>query len=539
VGLPVNIVVVDREGRVLGTHSMEGARTFTRLEGGGKGGEGLEGLCVLPNPDAPFDKDQCPPPPTIPGAGALLAAISKAGTAAFFSTQGNAFSTRTAGFIVQQHFPPGVINTSGGPLFGVQFSQLPCSDVIPSGATLPSPLPPLSEGILPLGLSADPGGLPLYADGEAAGGVGVEGDGKYTADADPGAGTMTREERIAAAATRGFVAPAPIRGDQILLNGLRFPFQNVDVPQRRAADVTFGAGDVVPMDTRPSRFVEKTLGGVQGTIDPRYEPKDSIMPPPTARGLTALEVTKILGRAARQADRTRAAIRRPLGDRARVNITVVDRAGNVLGIFRTKDAPTFGFDVSAQKARTALFFSLPDAGETLRRQPPGMFNDELPTFVEAARRDGVRLDGSIAFSNRAQGFLSRPFFPDGIDGTRNGPFSVSIRDFSVFNTGLQVAIAGDMLFKILTLENLTPPACSTIPGLGNGIQIFSGSVPLYRGRELIGAVGVSGDGIEQDDLVAFAGSRGLRAPSGIRADRVHVRGVRLPFVKFPRRPITK
>jgi uncharacterized protein GlcG (DUF336 family) len=250
-------------------------------------------------------------------------------------------------------------------------------------------------------------------------------------------------------------------------------------------------------------------------------------------GLTAEEVRKILGRGGRQADRTRAAIRRPLGDRARVNITVVDRDGNILGIFRTQDAPTFGFDVSAQKARTAAFFSNPTAGTRLRAltitQP----------FAEAAARDGLLLDGSVAFSDRAQGFLSRPFFPDGIDGTRNGPFSVPSDDFSVFNTGLQVTMIQTALLNLfLQLPGPISP-CTPFEGLENGIQIFAGSVPLYRGDKLIGAVGVSGDGIEQDDLVAFAAGRGFRAPSRMRADRVRVRGVRLPFVKFPRRPITR
>ncbi len=60
---------------------------------------------------------------------ASFAAISKAGTAAFFSTQGSAITTRTASFIIQEHFPPLVSSQPGGPLFGVQFSQLPCSDV--------------------------------------------------------------------------------------------------------------------------------------------------------------------------------------------------------------------------------------------------------------------------------------------------------------------------------------------------------------------------------------------------------------------------
>src|SRR5438128_4318247 len=56
-------------------------------------------------------------------------AVSKAGTAAFLSSNQNAFSSRTAGFIIQQHFPPGVRNTAPGPLVGVGLSNLFFSDI--------------------------------------------------------------------------------------------------------------------------------------------------------------------------------------------------------------------------------------------------------------------------------------------------------------------------------------------------------------------------------------------------------------------------
>jgi uncharacterized protein GlcG (DUF336 family) len=538
-GLPVNVVVVDHEGNILGTHTMPGAKTYTRLEGGGKNGQGAEGLCVPADPAGPFDPALCPPASSINGA--LLAAISKAGTGAFFSTQGNAFSTRTAGFIIQQHFPPGVRLVSSGPLFGVQFSQLFCGDVVPRpGVNYPAPLPPLPEGTLPLGLSADPGGLPLYKDGSAAGGVGVEGNGRYTVDLDPRNSEVTKEERIAAAATRGFEAPAFIRGDQILVGGLRFPFSNVaTVPNVAPATVAFDpATDVLPRDTPTSRFVPATIGGVSGTVDPRYfPPRDSLDPPPGADGgLTSAEVLRALTQAARQANRTRAGIRRPLGARARVNISVVDRAGNVLGIFRTKDAPVFGFDVSAQKGRTAAFFSGSGAATALKSAGQG-------DFVGSAAADGIGLDGRVAFSDRANGFLSRPFFPDGIDGTDHGPFSRPIDAFSIFNDGLQLQLLFDSIAMLVTMGPPMPPMpippCTSVPGLGNGIQIFPGSVPVYRKDRLIGGVGVSGDGVDQDDIVAFTGARGFQAPPPIRADRIRVRGVRLPYVKFPRRPTTR
>src|SRR5438045_8809604 len=59
----------------------------------------------------------------------VATAVSKAGTAAYLSSNQNAFTSRTAGFIIQQHFPPGVKNTAPGPLVGVGLSNLFISDV--------------------------------------------------------------------------------------------------------------------------------------------------------------------------------------------------------------------------------------------------------------------------------------------------------------------------------------------------------------------------------------------------------------------------
>ena len=73
----------------------------------------------------------------------------------------------------------------------------------------------------------------------------------------------------------------------------------------------------------------------------------------------------------------------------------------------------------------------------------------------------------------------------------------------------------------------------------SGIVWFPGSVPLYRDGILIGGLGISGDGVEQDDLVSFSGGEaapGFEPPASIRADQVFVRGVRLPYLKFNRRP---
>src|SRR5438552_8056179 len=112
----------------------------------------------------------------------VATAVSKAGTAAFLSSNQNAFTSRTAGFIIQQHFPPGVTNTPPGPLVGVGLSNLFFSDINkfrkPGSVISFSSTPGLT--ILPVAgtsLDGSPGGVPLYKNGVLVGGVGVTGDG--------------------------------------------------------------------------------------------------------------------------------------------------------------------------------------------------------------------------------------------------------------------------------------------------------------------------------------------------------------------------
>jgi len=491
-GKPVNIVVTDREGNVLGFLPMPGTPSPSTIRSVGRLGQGLEGIAVPP----------------------AEAATAKAATAAFFSTGGNAFTTRTAGFIIQEHFPPGIDFRAGGPLYGVQFSSLPCSDIKKPSARL--------------GLSGDPGGLPIYKNGVPAGGIGVEGDGLYTVDRNPADDDQPFEELIAASGVRGFEAPALIRGDNILVDGIRLPFSNVVNPPAPSSTASiagatfgFGFGGVPPA----SEFVPQTVGGIGGEVDPRFFPFIAGTAPST-NALTASDVETIITHAAQQANITRAAIRQPLGSNARVSIAVVDTAGVVLGVFRQQDAPVFGFDVAVQKARTAAFFSGANAATALRTAGFG-------TYVDRAQADGLRFDGTVAFTDRATGFLHRPFFPDGINDTAAGPFSTAISDWSPFNVGLQLD-----LVKTNFLASVVGPAvpCTSIPALPNGIQIFPGSVPLYKNGVLVGAIGISGDGVDQDDLIAAAGANGFSAPAAIRSDQVFVRGVRLPFLKFPRSP---
>jgi len=80
---------------------------------------------------------------------------------------------------------------------------------------------------------------------------------------------------------------------------------------------------------------------------------------------------------------------------------------------------------------------------------------------------------------------------------------------------------------------------------GNGLQIFPGSVPIFRNDTLIGGIGVSGDGVDQDDMIAFLGvhNAGLALANGIgnappdrRADNLTPQGTRLRYVQCPQAP---
>ncbi|MEP6742599.1 MAG: heme-binding protein [bacterium] len=501
---PVTVAVTDREGNVLGLFAMTGAPTMMQIRGGGPS--------QSPNPITGLV------PVGLEGTRlrSALGAISKAGTAALFSTSGNAFNSRTASFIIQQHFPPGVNFQSSGPLYGVQYSSLQCSDIKIPG--------------LPLGLSGDPGSMPIYKNGIAQGGVGIEGDGVYGIDPDPADFDLPFEEVIAVSAVRGFESPPLIRADNILVNGIRLPFTNA-TQVLTPATIPFSGlpGAIDPLfpirAAQPSAFTSVTVGGISGESDPRFFPFIS-SPTGGANSLTAADVDLIISHAAQQANITRAAIRQPLGSNARVSIAVVDTAGRVLGLFRQQDAPVFGFDVSVQKARTAAFFSSANAATLIRGAGFGR-------YVDRAAADGLRLDGSIAFTDRAVGFLHRPFFPDGIDNTAAGPFSTEITQWSVFNVGFQLDLIKTNL-EASIIGAAVP--CTSIPSLPNGVQIFPGSVPLYKNGVLVGAIGISGDGVDQDDLISAGGGNGYAPPAAIRSDQVFVRGVRLPFLKFPRSP---
>jgi uncharacterized protein GlcG (DUF336 family) len=535
-GLKVTIAVTDKEGNVLGVFKMNGARNDILV--------GIGTRCAAPgNFQPPFNcglEGLRVSPAIAPGIdGAVLAAISKGGTAGVLSTAGGAFCPRIANFLLQEHIPPGIAGASSGPLFGVQFSQLLCSDVNPS---------------LPLGLAADPGGIPLYKNGQPVGGVGVEGDGKYgLANRREERTDKPVEELIALAAGRGF-EPSPQIIDTLFPGGLRLPYANQQVPPALplTAFNNLNGSVVNPFairDTPPSKFKIVNIGG---NIPVRMKINIPIIGSPSADGLTAAEVEKVLVQGVQQALITRAVIHQPVGSHIEVSVGVVDQNGVVLGAVSTTDAPISSFDISVQKARSAVFASSPAANSILRNASGGDFlppGRPFAKYADAANAEGLKLDGSVAITGRCLIFLARPFLPDGIDGTVNGPFSNPIEDNSAFNTGLQLDFVLTELLKsavayATTGQIPTGSAQSCTPGVdslglraSNGLQVRQASVPLYKNGKLVGGVGCSGDGDQQEDIVVGFASAGFESDPAIRSDRVFLRGnIRLPFLKFPRHP---
>ncbi len=439
----------------------------------------------------------------------IATAVSKAGTAAYLSSDQNAFTSRTAGFIIQQHFPPGVSNVPTGPLVGVGLSNLFVSDINkfkgPGSIIVFSATP--GHSIVPVpntSLDGTPGGLPLYKDGHLVGGVGVTGDGTPAPipdfrDENPFifiAG-YDKDEDVALAGQIGFKPSSDILASNVYINGISLEYteSTTHLPDKLTRPGNVSSQYPITAAPPPFSYPIATLGGVEGQI------RQPIISDPVAGTIngqprmTAAEVTSVLAAAADRVRTTRAGIRLPIGIQMEAFITVVNFpnqdgvAPMVLGTFRTGEATLFSWDVAVQKARTCIAYS--NNGNTM------------------------------AFSSRTVGFLAQSHYPPGIDANHAGPFF-----------GQQEAVSG----LSGTLSNVIFTGKGLMSDLPNGITIFPGGFPLYRNGQLIGAIGISGDGVDQDDIVGASGTVVFPTPLEIGADEFVFEGARLPYAKFPRDP---
>src|SRR5258708_20495540 len=105
-----------------------------------------------------------------------------------------------------------------------------------------------------------------------------------------------------------------------------------------------------------------------------------------------------------------------------------------------------------------------------------------------------------AVTNRTISFGAEPLFPAGIDGSNPGPF-----------------------FNLYIMDTANPCTQGFQSGAPNdkksGIVFFPGSAGLYKNGGLVGGLGVSGDGVDQDDFVTSAGTKGFQAPTNIDLDQ--------------------
>ena len=589
-GAPATIAVVDRVGNVLAVTQMTGAPPIATVTS--RTGVATTNLAAMPPTENGLEGVAVP---------TTLAAISKALTGAYLSSsQGNAFSTRTANQIIQQHFNPSVADTPSGPLFGVQFSQLPCSDFNMPAASMAGATN-VGPHRSPLGFAADSGGLPIYKNGMLQGGIGVMSTATYSLNLNIFNVPIENDEVIALAGVTGYEAPQGIQASTIAVGGLTL--QYTDATAANFAAPVIAAGSFIPLPVTgyflgPAQGHTAIAGtnygtpasGIvpDGTIGPTlypgvsayvftdgngnilYQPTSGLVPG-LGQAITAGEAQLLMISALKVAFSARAAIRNPLGSFAQVNVTIVDLDGNVLAQARTPDAPIFGADVSRQKARTAVFFSRPDTASTIKAITISASTD-TGTFADYISRSRMLVEPSVfadgfAWSEVAVGEIARPFYPDGIDGNPPGSLSLPFGTrWSIFSTGIQTdLIVPDVVANVLdvvnNVDNAAPPAAgcahnpipTIIPGvelpivsggktqLADGMQIFSGGVPIYRGNILVGGIGVSGDGIQQDSLVAFLGLENgpdtlNNAPAEIRADQLSAGGVLLRYINCPQSP---
>jgi uncharacterized protein GlcG (DUF336 family) len=495
------------------------------------------------------------------------------------------------------HFPPGVPYTPSADLFDIEATNRDTTvhlgpSGVPGGADstllserfnvnpadIPSSIPasqqlaaPDSYGFVsglepnaqPRGIGTLPGGIPILENGLVVGGIGVFFPGATGYADEENAhlkGATWNPAKPDRAEEAEYVAFAALGGDPefpVGALGAVNPVPGIGLPSANARiDLVGVTLDIIgPGGTQgPANLVSFAthLGPGQGNPnsgflaplqnpgpsgqygqpgataapgnlrDGTLVPEGFLVTPHDGAGITANQVQQVIQQAVLQANDTRAAIRLPANSPTRMVIAVADRTGEIVGLFRMPDATVFSIDVAVAKARNVAYY------------------DDAAAVQGADQVSGV--SPGTAFSNRTFRYLAQPYFPEGINGDAPGPFSILEDPGSDPTTGLNsgAPLPASAFTSVMGHDAFFPETnfhdTSNVNDQ-NGVVFFPGSAPLYVGGTLIGGVGISGDGVNQDDFVTSGGVQGFGPPGSVTtADQVFVRGVRLPYQNFPRNP---
>ncbi len=350
-----------------------------------------------------------------------------------------------------------------------------------------------------------------------------------------------------------FPVPIPPAG-AVYLVGILLPAFDPPIRPADTGPGMFDAADVVCTGDPGAPGDPSCVAQLNGQIDPFPDlvgPDPSNNPPAVmgpGGGLAANEVAAILEGCRRASEQTHAAIRLPPNAACQMVISVCDLDGVIIGVYREPDATLFSLEISVSKARNAVYFS---KGDSRDMGPDAPFPGEHPLFsvFQDPLGDDAALglitpagnpnNPGIAVTARTLGFLSQPFYPPTIDGS---------------------GVVGPLHHLVDVNRNPAYFDCQghefDPTGLCNqrsGVIFFPGSAPLYKEiggvQTLVGGLGVSGDGVEQDDFVTALGIQfaeealelagspiDLEPPPEIRVDNFSYDGVKIPYLKFPQNP---
>ena len=412
----------------------------------------------------------------------LAAALAR--TASFFSNDQAPLSSRTVRYISGIHFPPGIDNVPSADLYGIENTNRGC----PFNTTyLPGHALPPARSIdgSTTGLGIITGKADLFDSDPTAvngGGVPLFKNGHLVGGVGVAGGSNDVDEFAAFSGLAGSgLVPTVAPPGVVIIGGIALPFVNTQT---------------IPPGVSPGTANGSYLVGPNDSSGPAPD-GDLITRKAGKNGLTLDDINQILTNAINTANIERAVIRLPDGSRARFVFAVADLDGDLLALYRMPDATIFSVDVAVAKARNMIYFN----------------------SMSVDPQDLPGIPAGTAVTNRTISFGAQPFFPSGISSppTPPGPF-----------------------FNLFLYDTANPCTNGHQPKnqFQNGIVFFPGSVGLYKNGVLVGGFGVSGDGVDQDDFATSNGAQAFLPADAMRVDQdqFQIRGVRLPFFKFPRNP---